>query len=623
MTTGATALTETLQLRRLLRANFRDTGKRTIDVAKLPGITIGEHPWKKMMDGKKPAPEPLAKLVPHDNYYLRFSNVAKLVELNDLLDRWGTNLMRAYEINSRDYHLRERYEKQLCLKSHALARTLGPLIIRSLAVTGSDPYLREGTDVTVIFHVVNRMLFFAAAEPFVWAARKEFGKRLTVGKSVYHKITVESFVAPLREVSLHRAWFGDFVVYSNSPAGVRRVIDTYQGRHKALADSPDFQYMRTVFRADAKGEDGFAFLSDPFIRNLVGPASKIKEKRRLEALTSLTMTNYGALFSAWENGRLPPSHQDLLAVARLKPKEIYSPEGKKLVWDSTRKTAVSDVFNTAQFTTPLVEMPIDRVTPEEAREYAEFRREYLESWGRYFDPIGMRLTLNGRRVGLETYILPLIKNSRYDDLRWSVGGGTAKMDLRDTPPKTLIQYFIHLSPNVGKQLEKPLIARAKYWIGNWFVLRFGDSPLYGELGKLWRRSELHPDSRANTWKKQLRIFLRLPVTAGIGIRDPKLFARVLADFQTVLDKGDWFKPTKRQVLKPPYKGVTITRVQFELGPSKESLPLTLYHTLIGDGWYVSFREDALKELVDHTAQTKAQKPTSKDKSIKVNSSECH
>jgi hypothetical protein len=622
MTTGATAVAESLQLRRLLSANFRDTGRRTIAIDTVPGITIAEHPWKKMMAGKKPRPEPLAKLVPNDNYYVRFRNVRKFIEFAELLDRWGTNLARAYELTSRDYRLRERYEKQLCLKSDALARALGPLVIRDLAITGSDGYLREGTDVTVIFQVVNRALFLAAVDKHLRAARREFGKQLKESKAVYHHIKVESFVTPLREVSLHRAQFGAFVVYSNSPAGVRRVIDTHQHRHKSLADSLDFQYMRTVFRADAKGEDGFAFLSNPFIRNLVGPASKIKEKRRLEALTSLAMTNYAALFSAWENGRLPTNHRGLLTAARLKPGEIYSPEGKGLAWDTGRKTAVSEVYNTVAFATPLVELPIDKVTPLEVKEYERFRRGYLTNWRRYFDPIGMRLTLSQRQVRLETYILPLIKNSRYDELRRAVGGGTAKLDLAAIPPKTLVQYFTHLSPELRNQAEDLINTwltlsaapvSSKKWLGEWFVLRFGDSPVYSELEKLWRRAELLPEMPNNQWDEMERIFVQLPVTVGIGIRDPKEFAKVL----TALKNG--LMDAESKILKPAYKNVLITRLRFDVGglPKK----LTIYHAMVGKGWYVSFSEAALKEVIDQTeGHRRAKKGASKGKLVKVNSS---
>ena len=69
------------------------------------------------MGDKKPAAEPLARLVPHDNYYIHFKNIRKFIEFGELLDQWGTNLIRAYEVKSRDYRLKERYEQQLCLQA--------------------------------------------------------------------------------------------------------------------------------------------------------------------------------------------------------------------------------------------------------------------------------------------------------------------------------------------------------------------------------------------------------------------------------------------------------------------------------------------------------------------------
>jgi hypothetical protein len=167
-TTGAAAITESLQLHRFLNPdNFREKGPRTVDIWSLPGITIAEHPWEKMLAGKKPAPEPLAQLVPHDNYYVHFKNIAKFIEFGELLDQWGTSAIRAYEIASRDVDLKERYERQLCLRSGWMGKTFGPTVVRSLAITGSDPYLREGSDVTVIFQVSNRKAFLTAVEPFL------------------------------------------------------------------------------------------------------------------------------------------------------------------------------------------------------------------------------------------------------------------------------------------------------------------------------------------------------------------------------------------------------------------------------------------------------------------------
>src|SRR5205807_8160969 len=144
---------------------------------------------------------------------------------------------------------------------------------------------------------------------------------------------------PLREVSLHRAIVDDYVIYSNSPIGLRRALDAHRGKAPRLADARDFQYMRTIFRNDDKEEDGFLFLSDAFIRQLVGPASKIKEKRRLQALTSLSMVTNGMLFSGWESAHLPADRRALLTASGLKSEELYAPGGKDVAWDAGRHVA--------------------------------------------------------------------------------------------------------------------------------------------------------------------------------------------------------------------------------------------------------------------------------------------
>ena len=333
ITTGADAVAETLQLHRLLRPGARPGGERSVGIADVAGVTVPPQPWGRMLAGKRPAVEPVARLVPHDNYYVYFKNVRKFLEFGDLLDQWGASVIRAYEMKSRDAQLRQRYERQLCLKSTALGKLLGPAVVKGVAVTGNDPYLREGTDITVLFEVANRALFRSAVEGFLQEARQEHGGRLREKREEHHGTTIESFVTPLREVSLHRATLGDFVIYSNSPAGVRRVIDAQRKEGKCLADAGDFQYLRTVFPLGDEKEEGLVFLPDAFIRQLTGPASRIKEKRRLEALTSLYMVTNAALFCAWETGKLPADHKAALAGAGLRPDDVAAPEGRAR-WDA-------------------------------------------------------------------------------------------------------------------------------------------------------------------------------------------------------------------------------------------------------------------------------------------------
>jgi hypothetical protein len=639
-TTGATAVAESLQLQRMLNRDFRDNGKRTVSIDKIEGITIAEHPWDKMMGDKKPAAEPMAKLIPDDNYYVHFKNIRQLIEFSDLLDQWGTNLIRAYEVHSRDYRLKERYQQQLCIKSTALGKKFGPLVLRGIAVTGNDAYLREGSDVAIVFHVANRPLFLTAVQPFLEEARKKFGDQLKESKTEANGIAIESFTTPLREVSLHRAVVENYVIYANSPAGLRRILDTYQGRHKALADARDFQYMRTIFRYDDKDEAGFAYLSDAFIRHLVGPASKIKEKRRLEALTSLYMLTEAALYHAWQTGKTVDNYDTLLASAALNPNEISVPEGRPLTWNASRQTAVSDVYNTLSFATPLIELDIEQVTEAEAQAYRQFRGQYLGLWRQYFDPIGMRIALNEKRVQLDTYILPLVANSPYNRLRRLTGDGVVGLDLGSISPKTIAQLMMHLSPNVGDRgsllgLNRRTagggtaedLAALVVWaldpVGKWVLVRADDSPVYGQLADLVDRVNEGQDVDA---ERIARLVFQMPVMVGMDVKNPLTFAAVLTTARTSLMKAlpgavTW-EPQEK-----PYKGVSIVQIkatpagmaQVLLHSSRRGrdpfLP-AVYYAMIDGAFYLTPNATMLRDFIDQ-AQDKRE---GKSETVQINSS---
>jgi hypothetical protein len=601
-TTGAASLTASLALDRLLAPTAGSRNKRTIEVNDIAGIDVPEHPWKQMMGDKKPAEEPLAGLVPHDHYYVTFKSIRGLLELGDWLDEWGGNILAGYELASRDYGVRPRYQKQLCLESTALARTLGPALIRGVAVTGSDPYVREGSDVSVIFHVNSRRLLLAALEPHIQAARKEHGTRLRETKTEYQGDTVESFVTPLREVSLHRAAVGEYVICSNSLAALHRILDTHAGRRKALVGSLDFQYMRTVFRRDDPQEDGFAFIPDTFIRRLVGPASKIKEKRRLEALGGLTAATNAALFVGWETGKLPADHEAMLAASGLPPESLDVPEGKAVRWDGKQKVAVSDVYNTLAFATPLIEVPIDKVTEAEGQEYRQFRQEYLTLWRRYFDPMGFRFSLSDKRLRVETYILPVIASSGYAELANLTGRGTATLDLSALSPRTLVHFAMRLDP------EHPFRGYFRRFgkdpLGDCLFLRWDDGPAYRKLAELQVRREWEQVENKDLIDLAPDAFLQMPLTFGVRLGDPKVFQEVVApmlwQFLGCSGSGD---------VQPLYKGVSVTRRKGssdsplfrELGGRKEPV---LYEATIDGTWYLSLSADALREQIDRAVARK-------------------
>src|SRR6185436_3915016 len=76
-------------------------------------------------------------------------------------------------------------------------------------------------------------------------------------------------------------------VRSNSLVGLQRVLETILGKKAdgkpaaRLGETDEYRYMRTLFPYGAKEEDGFIYLSDPFIRRIIGPSVKLTERRRL------------------------------------------------------------------------------------------------------------------------------------------------------------------------------------------------------------------------------------------------------------------------------------------------------------------------------------------------------
>jgi hypothetical protein len=426
-------------------------------------------------------------------------------------------------------------------------------------------------------------------------------------RSRAHGTTIETFVTPRREVSLHRATLGDFVIYSNSPAGVRRVIDAQRKGGKCLAESSDFKYMRTVFPLGDEKEEGFVFLPDAFIRQLTGPASRIKEKRRLEALTSLYMVTNAALFCAWETGKLPADHKAALAGAGLTADDIAVPEGR-VRWDAGQQLAISDVYNTIHFATPLIKLPIDRITPAEAREYARFREEYSKLWRTYFDPIGLRLSLDDKRVQVETHILPLASSGQYRTLREMAGRGKFRFEPRTA---AVVDFQLTVGDN-GRD-------------GIALAFQMDGDALLREMVELLIRWEVDP--RINLRREYDRLFWKLPL--GISVRG-QVFGK---DAEQLVDllKGAGLvqgEPKTSQHRKVTLHRLPIAEEKYrELAAlldgvppdspfativavlPRQEAPPALYIAVIGETLHISANEGFLKKRIDESEAHQKSGPT--------------
>lgn len=601
ITTGATALQESLQLDRL-RGAQPDLGARSVPLTSLAGVEIREHPWQKMLAGKTPAIEPIAGLIPADQYYLRFTTIKAMKDFLDFADRWGGSILAEVDLGGRDFGAREKLERQLCLRTSWLSTLLGESVVESLALTGSDPYLREGTDLAIVFRLKSEPLFFAAVNRYLDEARRA---RPDLKESRTHELDteIEAYTTADGAVRCHRAKLGEYAVYANSRAALVRVIEAARGKRPSLKTSLDFAYMRSLFTLGAPEEDGFLFLSDPFLRAITGPRLRIAEKRRLETLTTLEMVKNAALLYLFERpGAKVPTLEQMLKAGVIDRADLTLEPGDRLSWDPATFTARSERYGRPGDMVPSSEIVIDKVTKQEKSEYEIFRRNYQDYWRQYFDPIGIRITAR-ERMALSVTILPLLDHSEYNQAREFFGGAAVELEPLSHGEGVVAHLAGHLNPQSEdyRRLQSfavnllPDRNRATVeWIGERVEFWIEDHPALDRKGE--------PERAAR--------FFHIPMVAAIEVKNPLGLTAFLVALKSLVDTSApnlvVFEPTEK------YRDFAFTRIR--PGPQgaatdPEFHDAAIYYGVVGKMFYLSTSFEALQRVVDHTLSP-AGKPAS-------------
>jgi hypothetical protein len=454
--TGALAIQESLQLD-TMRGDRPDQPQRPqppgtpllkpkpkepVPLGKLAGPTVPSHPWEKLLGAKKPDVGPLAVFVPEDFYFAEFRSVTKLHEVLGTGELWGGHIFTQALGDARSHHTAERVKGQLGLLGLSPA-TLDKLGVEAVAVAGSDPFLSEGSDVTLL--VKGRNIAALAKLVEANAGNAEPGEH--VGIKYTHRSTPDG---KLNAFSANPA--PDLHIRGNSLPAFRRVLEAVAGKQadgkpaRRLGESAEFRYVRSLMPRGAAEEDGFVYLSDSFVRRLVGPQLKITERRRVIAYTHLRMIGHAALMFRTEHGRPPKSLQEL-ADAKCAPGvfgqgDLPHPDGGMYSLTPDGMSGVCSRFGRAEALTPCIERLVAEATGEEAEAYKQFVAEYSQYWRTFFDPIAVRVGVTEKQLRLETLVLPLIDNSIYTALARGAGKPVA-MDLLPTPRREIGGLWIH------------------------------------------------------------------------------------------------------------------------------------------------------------------------------------
>lgn len=424
----------------------------TVPIARLHGPTVRSHPWDKLLAGRSPRVSPLALCVPDDFYLAEFRTPRTLHDVLTSGRLWLDYAATQGARESVDLHTRRRLEAQLALDQVAsLDVTVG-----RIAVAGSDLFVRQGSDVTVLMQVTRPTEYFqrnfveraleraAQAHP---DARRRTGKLLGVD---YVALTTAD-----RRLNVYAATpRPDLHLRSNSLVALRRILEAIAGHDDTgrpvcrLGASAEFRYIRTLMPTGAAEEDGFLYLSDAFVRHMVSPRLKLTERRRLIGASQLQMIAHAAQLYRSQYRRAPRSLDDLdragLTPIPFNKGSLACPFGGTYTLNADGTAGVSTVLNDANFLTPCCELLLDEVTADEARDYRDFVRDYERYWSTYFDPIAVRVQQTPHRLRIETVVLPLIENTLYRSLAGMLGGAPEPLEPLPVPPRNLFTLNLRL-----------------------------------------------------------------------------------------------------------------------------------------------------------------------------------
>jgi hypothetical protein len=600
-TTGMASLQETLQTDRWLVAPGGDPP--TVPFADLKRPALPQHPWTAMQAALRGAipDEPLATAAPASFYFVRFRSIAELVRLRAALDSGLSSGVLALESRTADYGLAARYETELGIKQGPMVRLLGPAVIEDLAVIGSDPYLREGSDLTVVFRVTSKPAFEAGLATTLMVTGAEHGG-VTTSSVERGGVTIQLATSPDGALRRHRATVGEFELLSNSLSAISQVIATIQKRAPRLADEPDFRYM--MGRDAQVPGDALAFLSDRFVAEVVGPRQKILEARRQLALAELSRPGFAALLHGWTFGRPPASADELVSSGLLKKEELAHADGERIAW--TPAGGARSSWGRVGGLTPLIDRPPPaKVTATERDAYKLFVDGYQSYWRTYVDPVAVRMGLpEGGPLTMELRILPILDGTDYSELSRTVG--RARVVVGDGRQGARAVLGIGAEAGLRRELagsikDLPLVGALKVdWLGDWATLGIDDLPAKtGPFGSTLSSGSVD---------RGLDQLVELPLYAGVAVSSPAAAAAFLAAVRQAVSGVapgaiEWGEAGK-------HRGTAFVAVRSARDRGAAMFgDVALYYTFCKGSLFLSLAESALRRRIDECLDGRRPQPS--------------
>ncbi len=580
---GGRAISENLQLDRSLLLS--ESGEETVDVASIPGITVSEIDWAPLIKNAKPETDLLARSVPSDQYALFFPSLTAMISMMDEAQKTGGEVLSLLEVRAEDAAVRERYQAQLCLPLSEFTRVLGPALIRSVALTGSDPYFRTGTDFALLMDAAQKdaVVAYISAR---YAAAKAAAADAQVVNGTAEGVSYSGVVTPDRRLSSYLAVLDSTVVVSNSRIQLERVIAAAKGKQAALASLGEYTFFRDRYRKSDAAESGLLIVPDAAIRKWGGPTWRIGDSRRSRAAAMLSELQ-AATLQRLVKGELAAKDvrsDALTSVATLG--ELSIEQGG----------IRSSKYGTLAFLTPISELGLSKVSEAEKTAYGRFRDTYSSYWRGYFDPIGLRFTLVPGERGMDLTVMPLIVGTDYRTLMQfaqTVVLDEFTGDLHNEALLTVTAAVDSSAPwtnfaNNQSRMFLPGLQNPLSWIGKSLTVFLDQSPIWEEAQKAEHKDRYLESN-----------YQRLPIGLFVEVQDSLKLTAVLSAIRSFVEQGT---PGMTVWDALTFEGVPYVKVHQALSPvaaarEPNRQPWAIYYAATPEALILTLQEDVLKRAI--------------------------
>ena len=419
---GGRAIAENLALdRELILATGNEADEKSVKVEDIRGVTVKPIDWKdRLPEGEEVTVDVLSRAIPLDQHAVFFPSLGGMLEMVKRIENDGAPMAQVYSVRNPFRTLASKYRAQMGLDlPDAVARLLP---VKSVALTGGDPYFPLGSDVAVLFESDKPGLLYQA---MLRRIELRAGKQGAMTKEwQQNSVDYSGFETKDRGFSGHVMRCGDVVVVSNSLAQLKRLAQVGDGV-PALGASDEFRFFRHRYPA-GEGDGAFVFLSDATIRRWAGPELRIGASRRTRALAALS-----EICSRVVDGAKPgDDYVDLLGEVTVDGRRVRSAN-----------------FGTPEFLTPVSELGIGAVSVAEKNAYERWRSGYEMGWSQVFDPIALKIDLKEKTGNLDLTVLPLTVGSDYQDMMELVGEAELDAVARTVPKDSIL----HLAMAVDRK----------------------------------------------------------------------------------------------------------------------------------------------------------------------------